>query len=282
MSQLYSDQKLELREVFYISDGTAITAETMGHAVLGQFPLQTKQTTLPFVENMQRAKQVLQLIEQSYKENNQKPLVFFSIVIPEIKSKILECNAHCYDVLECLVQPLGKDLNLKPKPELQRSHSINKDIKSYHNRIAAIEYTLAHDDGISLNNLDKADIILLGVSRCGKTPTSLYLAMQFGIRAVNYPFIEDDMGRLKLPKEIEAYRYKTFGLTIDASRLMAIRHERYANSAYASLEQCEKELNKVEALFRREAMSYLNTTSLSVEEIATRLLEQTGLKRNLW
>lgn len=277
-----SNDNHNLREVFYISDGTAITAETMGHAVLGQFPLQTKQTTLPFVETMQRAEQVMQLIEKSYQIHQQKPLVFFSIVLPEIKAKILQCPALCYDVLDCLVKPLQADLGLEPAPQLHRSHSMNKDLDSYQNRIAAIEYTLAHDDGISLNNLDKADIILLGVSRCGKTPTSLYLAMQFGIRAVNYPFIEDDMGRLKLPKEIEAYRYKTFGLTIDADRLVAIRHERYANSDYASLNQCEKELTRVESLFRREAIPYLNTTSLSVEEIATRLLEQSGLKRNLW
>ncbi|MFV0576732.1 MAG: pyruvate, water dikinase regulatory protein [Vibrio sp.] len=274
--------KKNFRDVFYVSDGTAITSETLGHAVIGQFPIEISQATFPFVETVERAEYVKNLINQKYKESGVEPLVFFSIVVPEVKSIIEQSNAHLYDVLNCLVDPLKRDLGLEPAPRLHRSHSIEKDAASYHNRIAAIEYTLAHDDGVSLNNLEQADIILLGVSRCGKTPTSLYLAMQFGIRAVNYPFIEDDMAGLKLPKEIEPHRFKTFGLTIDTDRLMAIRHERYANSDYASQEQCEKELNRVESLFRREAIPYLNTTSLSVEEISTRLLELSGLKRTMW
>ncbi|MBD1573456.1 kinase/pyrophosphorylase [Vibrio sp. S17_S38] len=274
--------KTNFRDVFYVSDGTAITSETLGHAVLGQFPLEIKQVTLPFVETIDRAEYVKSQINQRLIETGEKPLVFFSIVLPEIKAIIVQADAHFYDVLNVLVEPLKRDLQLEPAPKLHRSHSISKDADSYQRRIAAIEYTLAHDDGVSLNNLEQADIILLGVSRCGKTPTSLYLAMQFGIKAVNYPFIEDDMARLKLPKEIEPYRFKTFGLTIDTERLMAIRHERYANSEYSSENQCEKELNKVESLFRREAIPYLNTTTLSVEEISTRLLELASLKRSMW
>lgn len=273
--------KTNFRDVFYISDGTAITAETLGHAVLGQFSLDLQQTTLPFVESTERAKQVKNLINQSNEKYGIQPLVFYSMVIPEIKQIIEQANALFYDVLKVLVEPLERDLAIKATPQLQRSHSINKDSASYHNRIAAIEYTLAHDDGISLNHLEQADIILLGVSRCGKTPTSLYLAMQFGLRAVNYPFIADDMSALKLPKAIEPYRFKTFGLTIDIERLVAIRNERLADSNYASPEQCQDELQKVEAMFRREAIPYLNTSSLSVEEISTRLLSMSGLKRKM-
>ncbi|MCE2593207.1 kinase/pyrophosphorylase [Motilimonas cestriensis] len=271
--------KKNFRDVFYVSDGTAITSETLGHAVLGQFPIEIAQITLPFVETEERAIYVKSLINQKHVSTGQKPLVFFSIVIPEVKAIIEQGNGYFYDVLNCLVAPLKRDLGLAPSPQLHRSHSIEKDAASYQNRIAAVEYTLAHDDGMSLNNLEQADIILLGVSRCGKTPTSLYLAMQFGIRAVNYPFIEDDMASLKLPKEIEPFRFKAFGLTINTDRLMAIRHERYVNSEYCSQKQCEKELNRVESLFRREAIPYLNTTTLSVEEISTRLLELSGLKR---
>lgn len=273
--------KTNFRDVFYISDGTAITAETLGHAVLGQFSLDLQQTTLPFVESTERAKQVKNLINQSNEKYGIQPLVFYSMVVPEIKQIIEQANALFYDVLKVLVEPLERDLAIKATPQLQRSHSINKDSASYHNRIAAIEYTLAHDDGISLNHLEQADIILLGVSRCGKTPTSLYLAMQFGLRAVNYPFIADDMSALKLPKAIEPYRFKTFGLTIDIERLVAIRNERLADSNYASPEQCQDELQKVEAMFRREAIPYLNTSSLSVEEISTRLLSMSGLKRKM-
>ncbi|PSW21415.1 kinase/pyrophosphorylase [Photobacterium sanctipauli] len=269
------------RDVFYVSDGTAITSETLGHAVLGQFDIEIQQTTLPFVESIERANLVKSQIDRAYEKTGEKPLVFYSIVIPEVKEIINSAQANFYDVLNLLVEPLKNDLQLEPQPQLQRSHSIDKDSASYHDRIAAIEYTLAHDDGISLNNLEQADIILLGVSRCGKTPTSLYLAMQFGIRAVNYPFIAEDMATLKLPKAIEPYRYKTYGLTIEPERLVTIRHERYANSEYASEQQCVEELNKVESMFRREAIPYLNTTSLSVEEISTRLLDMSGLKRRM-
>ncbi|SMY15375.1 posphoenolpyruvate synthetase regulatory kinase/phosphorylase PpsR [Photobacterium aquimaris] len=274
--------KTNFRDVFYISDGTAITSETLGHAVLGQFSLQIQQTTLPFVESIERAKQVKNLIDQSNEKYGIQPLVFYSIVVPEIKQIIDQANALFYDVLKVLVEPLERDLVMKAEPKLQRSRSINKDSSSYHDRIAAIEYTLAHDDGMSLNHLEQADIILLGVSRCGKTPTSLYLAMQFGLRAVNYPFIADDMSALKLPKAIEPYRFKTFGLTIDIERLVAIRNERFADSDYASSEQCLNELQQVEAMFRREAIPYLNTSSLSVEEISTRLLSMSGLKRKMF
>lgn len=274
--------KTNFRDVFYISDGTAITSETLGHAVLGQFSLQIQQTTLPFVESIERAKQVKNLIDQSNEKYGIQPLVFYSIVVPEIKQIIDQANALFYDVLKVLVEPLERDLVMKAEPKLQRSRSINKDSSSYHDRIAAIEYTLAHDDGVSLNHLEQADIILLGVSRCGKTPTSLYLAMQFGLRAVNYPFIADDMSALKLPKAIEPYRFKTFGLTIDIERLVAIRNERFADSDYASSEQCLNELQQVEAMFRREAIPYLNTSSLSVEEISTRLLSMSGLKRKMF
>ncbi|MGR5147316.1 posphoenolpyruvate synthetase regulatory kinase/phosphorylase PpsR [Photobacterium alginatilyticum] len=274
-------RKSNFRDVFYVSDGTAITSETLGHAILAQFPIETRQTTLPFVESVDRALNVQKQINRIYEETGIKPLVFYSVVLPEVKAIIEDCSANLYDVLDALVEPLKHDLDMEPMPQLQRSHSISKDAASYMDRIAAIEYTLAHDDGVSLNNLEQADIILLGVSRCGKTPTSLYLAMQFGIRAVNYPFIAEDMTSLKLPQAIEPFRYKTYGLTIDTGRLVAIRNGRYANSDYASLQQCESELNKVESMFRREAIPYLNTTSLSVEEISTRLLDMSGLKRRM-
>ncbi|WP_299015247.1 pyruvate, water dikinase regulatory protein [uncultured Photobacterium sp.] len=274
-------RKSNFRDVFYVSDATAITSETLGHAVLGQFPVEIRQHTRPFIETVERALAVQKQINQTYEKTGIKPLVFYSIVLPEVKAIIEQSQANLYDVLSALVEPLKHDLQMEPKPMLQRSHSINRDAASYNDRIAAVEYTLAHDDGISLNNLDQADVILLGVSRCGKTPTSLYLAMQFGIRAVNYPFIAEDMKNLKLPSAIEPYRYKTYGLTIDTERLVEIRNGRYANSDYSSEKQCDSELHKVEAMFRREAIPYLNTTSLSVEEIATRLLDISGLKRRM-
>ncbi|MBS9836484.1 kinase/pyrophosphorylase [Vibrio alginolyticus] len=270
------------RDVFYVSDGTAITCETLGHVVLGQFPFIPNEKTFPFVESQDKATDVVKEIETSYQRNGVKPLVFFSIVVPEVREMLLEAPAYSYDVLESIVQKVQDDIQMAPKPKLQRSRSVGKDSDTYFDRIAAIEYTLAHDDGITLKGLEQADIILLGVSRSGKTPTSLYMAMQFGLRVVNYPFIAEDVKMMRLLPEFEIHRHKLFGLTIDPERLTEIRENRLSGSDYASTEQCKLELDTVESLFRREAIPYINTSSLSVEEITTRILEKAGMKRRLF
>ncbi len=270
------------RDVFYVSDGTAITCETLGHVVLGQFAVQPNEKTFPFVESDEKLSELLKQIQRSYQLHGVKPLVFFSMVIPEMRTRLLQAPAHFYDVLESIVQRVSLDIEMEPAPKLQRSRSVGKDSDTYFDRIAAIEYTLAHDDGVSLKDLDRADIILLGVSRSGKTPTSLYMAMQFGLRVVNYPFIAEDMHAMRLLPEFEFHRHKLFGLTINAERLAEIRENRLAGSEYASNQQCLQELATVEALFCREAIPYINTSSLSVEEISTRILERTGLKRRLF
>ncbi|HFG2016681.1 TPA: pyruvate, water dikinase regulatory protein [Vibrio cholerae] len=270
------------RDVFYVSDGTAITCETLGHVVLGQFAVQPNEKTFPFVESDEKLSELLKQIQRSYQLHGVKPLVFFSMVIPEMRTRLLQAPAHFYDVLESIVQRVSQDIEMEPAPKLQRSRSVGKDSDTYFDRIAAIEYTLAHDDGVSLKDLDRADIILLGVSRSGKTPTSLYMAMQFGLRVVNYPFIAEDMHAMRLLPEFEFHRHKLFGLTINAERLTEIRENRLAGSEYASNQQCQQELATVEALFRREAIPYINTSFLSVEEISTRILERTGLKRRLF
>ncbi|MCZ0921291.1 pyruvate, water dikinase regulatory protein [Vibrio diabolicus] len=270
------------RDVFYVSDGTAITCETLGHVVLGQFPFIPNEKTFPFVESQDKVADVVKEIETSYQRNSVKPLVFFSIVVPDVREMLLEAPAYSYDVLESIVQKVQDDIQMAPKPKLQRSRSVGKDSDTYFDRIAAIEYTLAHDDGITLKGLEQADIILLGVSRSGKTPTSLYMAMQFGLRVVNYPFIAEDVKMMRLLPEFEIHRHKLFGLTIDPERLTEIRENRLSGSDYASTEQCKLELDTVEALFRREAIPYINTSSLSVEEITTRILEKAGMKRRLF
>ncbi|EOD9418735.1 TPA: pyruvate, water dikinase regulatory protein [Vibrio campbellii] len=270
------------RDVFYVSDGTAITCETLGHVVLGQFSFIPNEKTFPFVESEDKVADVIKEIEISYQRDGVKPLVFFSIVVPEIREMLLKAPAHGYDVLESIVQKVQDDIQMEPQPKMQRSRSVSKDSDTYFDRIAAIEYTLAHDDGITLKGLDEADIILLGVSRSGKTPTSLYMAMQFGLRVVNYPFIAEDVKMMRLLPEFEVHRHKLFGLTINPERLNEIRENRLSGSEYASTEQCKLELDTVEALFRREAIPYINTSSLSVEEITTRILERAGMKRRLF
>lgn len=270
------------RQVFYISDGTAITAEVLGHAVMSQFPVVTNSITLPFVETESRANAVKEQIDAIYRNTGQRPLVFYSIVLSEIRDIILQSEGFCQDIVQALVAPLQQELKLEPTPVAHRTHGLNPgNLIKYDARIAAIDYTLAHDDGISLRNLDRAQVILLGVSRCGKTPTSLYLAMQFGIRAANYPFIADDMDNLTLPAALKPLTGMLFGLTIEPERLAAIREERRENSRYASLRQCRLEVSEVEALYRKHQIPYLNSTNYSVEEIATKILDIMGLNRRM-
>ncbi|CAX59426.1 MULTISPECIES: posphoenolpyruvate synthetase regulatory kinase/phosphorylase PpsR [Erwinia] len=271
------------RSVFYISDGTAITAEVLGHAVLSQFPVGINSVTLPFVENVQRAQAVKAQINALYLKSGVRPLVFISIVTPEVREIILQSDGFCQDIVQSLVAPLQQELGIAPAPVANRTHGLTaNNLGKYDARIAAIDYTLAHDDGISLRGLEDAQVILLGVSRCGKTPTSLYLAMQFGIRAANYPFIADDMDNLKLPPALKPFQNKCFGLTIDPERLAAIRQERAENTHYASMRQCRLEVGEVEALFRTTQIRYLNSTNYSVEEIATKILDIMGLTRRMY
>lgn len=271
------------RSVFYISDGTAITAEVLGHAVLSQFPVNINSVTLPFVENVQRAQAVKAQINALYQQSGVRPIVFFSIVTPDVREIILESEGFCQDIVQALVGPLQSELAVSSMPVAHRTHGLTaSNLGKYDARIAAIDYALAHDDGISLRGLEDAQVILLGVSRCGKTPTSLYLAMQFGVRAANYPFIADDMDNLKLPPALRAHQHKLFGLTIDPERLAAIRQERAENTRYASMRQCRLEVGEVEALFRTHQIRYLNSTNYSVEEIATKILDIMGLRRSMY
>ncbi|MEG0955115.1 MAG: posphoenolpyruvate synthetase regulatory kinase/phosphorylase PpsR, partial [Citrobacter sp.] len=258
-------------------------AEVLGHAVMSQFPVTISSITLPFVENESRARAVKDQIDAIYQQTGVRPLVFYSIVLPEIRAIILQSEGFCQDIVQALVAPLQHEMKLDPTPIAHRTHGLNPgNLNKYDARIAAIDYALAHDDGISLRNLDQAQVILLGVSRCGKTPTSLYLAMQFGIRAANYPFIADDMDNLVLPASLKPLQHKLFGLTIDPERLTAIREERRENSRYASLRQCRMEVAEVEALYRKNKIPWLNSTNYSVEEIATKILDIMGLNRRMY
>ncbi|MBE8167085.1 MAG: kinase/pyrophosphorylase [Shewanella sp.] len=267
-------------QVFFISDGTAITAEVFGHAVLSQFPMEFEQVTIPFVETIAKAEAVRQQIDDCYITTGLQPLVFHSIVKPEIQEIISTSKGTDYDFLNTFVAPLEEQLGIKATPKVHRTHS--KANASYENRIDAINYSMDNDDGQTLKHMDKADIILLGVSRCGKTPSSLYLSMQFGIKAANYPFVEDDMDNLKLPEKLKQNKDKLFGLTIDPQRLHEIRQSRMHNSRYSSLRQCRLEVKEVEMLFKRERIPYINTTNYSVEEIATKILYTTGLERHMF
>ncbi|QSX28654.1 posphoenolpyruvate synthetase regulatory kinase/phosphorylase PpsR [Shewanella cyperi] len=268
------------RKVFYISDGTAITAEVFGHAVLSQFPMEFEALTIPFVETINRAEAVKKQINDSFITTGERPLVFHSIVNADIRDIIYSSEGLDYDFLNTFVAPLEQQLGVSAKPVTHRTHG--KANHSYEARIDAINFAMENDDGQTLKHMDKADLILLGVSRCGKTPSSLYLSMQFGIKAANYPFTEDDMDNLKLPEALKRNKHKLFGLTIDPVRLHEIRQSRMENSRYSSLRQCRLEVKEVEMLFKRERIPYIDTTNHSVEEISTKIIDVTGLERHMF
>lgn len=266
--------------VFYISDGTAITAEVFGHAVLSQFPIEFEALTIPFVETLAKAEKVKLQINDCFITTGERPLVFHSIVNPDIRNVIYSSEGMDYDFLNTFVAPLEQHLGIQACPVLHRTHG--KGNHSYEARIDAINFSMENDDGQTMKHMDKADIILLGVSRCGKTPSSLYLSMQFGIKAANYPFTEDDMDNLKLPDDLKRNKNKLFGLTIDPNRLHEIRQSRMENSRYSSLRQCRLEVKEVEMMYKRERIPFVDTTNHSVEEIATKILDVTGLARHMF
>ena len=234
------------RSVFFISDGTGITAETLGHSLLAQFgSVKFEEFTLPYIDSIERAHQAVLKINQVAAEDGCKPIIIDTLVNKEIRQIITNANGCMFDVFETFVGKLEEELGVQPTNQIGK-HTVNT--LSYKTRIDAIHFALDNDDGARTRHYDSADIILIGVSRSGKTPTCIYLAMQFGIRAANYPLTEDDLDDNCLPKSLKEHKNKLFGLMIDAERLTAIRTERKANSRYASPQQCQMELRAVEGI----------------------------------
>ena len=262
------------RTVFFVSDGTGITAETFGHAVLSQFEMRFRQIRIPFIDTLDKARDAARRINEVYNaDGKQRPIVFSTLVKHDLSGVIRAANGMHMDLFQTFVAPLEMELGVKSTHTIGRIHNI-VDSEEYKNRIEAINFSLAHDDGQSHKNLAEADVILVGVSRSGKTPTSLYLAMQYGIKAANYPLIPDDFERGKLPSSLPPFKHKLFGLTITPERLAEIRNERRAGSKYASIENCRYEVNEAEMMMKREGIRWLSSTTKSIEEIATTILQE--------
>lgn len=268
------------RTVFFISDRTGITAETLGNSLLTQFEdIEFEQIIYPFVDSNERAYTVVARINELCEHEGDRPLIFATVVNPEIREILVKSKGMFVDFFNTFIAPMEAELGMRSCYRVGKSHGISNG-KTYNHRIEAINYALSCDDGIGLQNYGDAELILVGVSRCGKTPTSLYLALQFGIQVANYPFTEEDMEHLKLPAALKDQRKKLFGLTIDPLRLQAIRSERRPGSRYASIAQCELEVKKVESFFRQEGIPCINTTSFSIEEISAKILAKMELKRH--
>ena len=261
------------RTVFFVSDGTGITAETFGHSVLTQFELRFKQVRLPFIDTLDKAYEAVREINDAFEHDGKQPIVFSTLVKAELSSVVRQSKGMHMDLIQTFVEPLEQELGVKSTHTIGRSHNI-ADSDDYKNRIEAINFSLAHDDGQSNQNLAAADVILVGVSRSGKTPTSLYLAMQYGIKAANYPLIPDDFERGELPSGLLPYKKKIFGLSIAPDRLSEVRNERRPGSKYAALENCRYEINEAEKMMRREGIRWMSSTAKSIEEIATMILQE--------
>jgi len=269
------------RHVFILSDGTGITAETLGSSLITQFEkTEFIKQTIPYIDSPKKAEQVVLQINRAFEEHQAKPLVFMTLVNPEIRQYIKKANACFFDLFNTFIDPLETELNEKSSYTVGRTHGVAND-RSYANRMEAVDFALHHDDGVKTRGYDKADIILIGVSRCGKTPSCIYMALQFGILAANYPFTEEDLTGFHLPDVLKPYKNKLFGLTIDPHRLQQIRTERRPNSKYASAEQCRIEVNEVESMYQKEQIPYLNSTKYSIEEIATKILAASGINRKI-
>ena len=269
------------RMVFFVSDGTGLTAEALGRSLLSQFGnIDFEQSTLPYITTVDEALSAVKRINKITEESGLRPIVFDTIVNEKVREVLTLCKGFTVDVFDTFIKPLENELNADSSYSVGKSHAIT-DHSAYNVRLNAIDFALENDDGGRTRHYDKADIILVGVSRSGKTPTSLYLALQFGIRVANYPLTEDDIDDDYLPKTLKAHRDKIFGLTIDSARLTSIRSERMPNSRYASFSQCEAEVRGAEAVFNKERVPYLNTTDMSIEEISTRILAISGIERRL-
>ncbi|TAM45554.1 MAG: kinase/pyrophosphorylase [Gammaproteobacteria bacterium] len=266
-----------VRTVFFVSDRTGITAEILGRTLLTQFrDVEFHKHTLSFVDTAEKARATLKEINDTARGEGQRPLVISTLIEDKVREIIFTADALCIDLFAGFIQKLESELGMESSHALGLTHGIGDEL-AYQKRIDAINYALAHDDGVTTRNYEHADVILIGVSRTGKTPTSLYLAMQYGIHAANYPLTPDDFGDTRLPAPLVPYRDKLYGLTINAERLSRIRNERKPGSRYASMENCREEIGSATAIMNSAGLHILDTSTKSVEEIAISILHDTGL-----
>lgn len=269
------------RTVFFISDSTGITAETIGNSILTQFEGVTfEKHRLSFVDDVQKAEAAAVRIKTHYAQTGQRPIVVNTMAEPALCDIVAASGALMMDVFAPFIGMLEDELGAKRSGAVNRAHGM-VDYGKYEARINATNYALSHDDGIDVDYAD-ADLILVGVSRSGKTPTCLYMALHYGVSAANYPLTEEDLDRLELPTLLRPYKSRLFGLTIEPARLAQIREQRRPGSKYATLQQCRWELDQAARLMRQADIPSLNTTHVSIEEIASKIFSRFGIERTMF
>lgn len=267
------------RLVFFVSDGTGITAETLGNTVLTQFDgLEFKTATLPFINTVEKAQSTVDYINFVASKAELRPIVFSTTVSDEVRNVLRTCSARFVDLFDTYIHLFEEELGQKSAHASGRAHGAYNR-RRYDARIHAMNFAMEHDDGQSTRDLNLAQVILIAPSRCGKTPTTLYLALQHGIFATNFPITEDDLEMQRLPKSLEPYVDRCFGLTNDPERLHQIRTERRPGSKYASLAQCSFELRESERLYQRHNIPFVSSAARSIEEIAAVVIQEKGLER---
>jgi regulator of PEP synthase PpsR (kinase-PPPase family) len=268
------------RTVFFVSDQTGVTAETLGHSLMTQFEgLEFRPVTLPFVSTLDKAQDAVRRIDRTAQAEGLRPIVFSTLVQDELRDVLMTANGLFLDLFSAFVGPLERELNTRSTHRAGRAHGI-ADLAAYTMRINATNFALANDDG-SGGDYAHADVVLVGVSRVGKTPTCVYMALQYGVFAANYPLTEEDLEAGRLPQRLGPFRGKLYGLTIRPERLQQIRSERRPDSRYASRAQVQYELRAAAALFGRYSIPVLDTSESSIEEIASRIMNTSGIERRL-
>jgi regulator of PEP synthase PpsR (kinase-PPPase family) len=267
------------RTVFFVSDRTGITAETLGNTLLTQFDgIEFRKTTLPFINTAERAQQAVLKINDAAQRIPEPPLVFSTTVNDEIRAVLRSAQGLFLDLFDSYIPAIERELGQGSTHTVGRVHGM-VDTERYRSRIDAVNFAMAHDDGLTQRDYERSDLVLLAPSRCGKTPTCLYMAMQHGLFAANYPLTDDDLERGRLPEPLLRFQPKLYGLTSSPERLHRVRSERRPGSTYASLEQCAYELRQAEQLFQRHGIPFVNSADKSVEEIAAVVMQDKNLRR---
>ncbi|MGV0870188.1 pyruvate, water dikinase regulatory protein [Corynebacterium kalidii] len=266
---------MEPRPVFFVSDSTGITAETQGNALLAQFPgFSFRRRVLPFVDSVDAAARAVATIAG---EDGTVPIVFVTIRDAEVAAVVSTASGEVIDLLGAHLAHLEQFLGAERTGTSTEYHRVG-DLGRYHDRINAVEYTIEHDDAASFRGLDSADLIILAPSRCGKTPTAMYLALQHGLRVANYPLTDDDTPG-HLPDAVAPFRDRLFGLTTTVQRLSQVRGERRPGSDYASVPRCRTELRQAEKLYRSHRIPYVDSHAMSVEEMSSVILTRMNLRQ---
>jgi [pyruvate, water dikinase]-phosphate phosphotransferase / [pyruvate, water dikinase] kinase len=269
------------RTVFFLSDQTGVTAETLGHSLLTQFDGQEfRHVTVPFIDTDDKARDAVRKINEAGGQKGARPIVFSTLVHDDFRAIVKEADGLHLDIFDVFLEPLEDELQQKGTHTAGRAHGMS-DIESYMKRIEATNFALANDDGGITRNYEMADVILIGVSRSGKTPTCLYLALQYGVYAANFPLTDEEFESGKLPEFLTKQTQKLFGLTIAPTRLQQIRKERRALGRYSSAQQVRFELRESDKIFKKYGIPNVDTTEFSIEEIASRILDSTGVERRV-